>query len=275
MAFTIVDTDYTRPVQAGFFDACAIGGTILLEEITCFKKQVSIPGINFYIHGSNTFVISSDNPLTVLSSAVLGADLRRARYIINHTVDKDYNGNNPEQDLAKVAASLGLEKDVLGMMTSVSITHTFLSHVNHQGLSVATFCTAGIGNPGVAGLPIGKVINQQKYGTINLILLIDGNLTASAMVNAVITATEAKTRALFKANVCLPDGELVTGTTTDSLVVACTGKGQALSYAGTATDLGYFIGRTVSEAIIQGVASYISLSGAGEYVMKSKGKLVN
>ncbi|WP_347489027.1 adenosylcobinamide amidohydrolase [Desulfoscipio sp. XC116] len=247
----------------------------MLEEITCFKKQVSIPGINFYIHGNNTFLIASDNPLKVLSSAVLGADLHQARYIINHTVDKDYNGSNPERDLSKVAAGLGLGKEVLGMMTAVSITHTFLSHVNHRGLSVATFCTAGIGNPGVAGLPIGKVTNRQKYGTINLILLIDGNLTASAMVNAVITATEAKTRALFKANVCLPDGELVTGTTTDALVIACTGKGQALSYAGTATDLGYYIGRTTSEAIFQGVANYISLSGAGEYIIKNKGHLVN
>jgi iron complex transport system ATP-binding protein len=245
-----------------------------LEEVTWFKKQVSIPGINFFIHNNTTFVVSSLRPLKVLGSAVLGGDLRSVRYIINHTVDKGYTGNDPERDLKQVADNLQLGQDVLGMMTAVSVAHTFLTHVNYKGLSVATLCTAGIGNPGVAGLPISKVIDQSKQGTINLILLIDGNLTDPAMVNAVITATEAKTRALFKANICLPGGEPVTGTTTDSIIVACTGRGEKLRYAGTGTDSGYLIGRTVYEAVLQGVNIYISLSG-GEYKLRPKQKLLN
>lgn len=246
----------------------------MLEEVTWFKDHISIPGINFFIHKNKTFVVSSARPLKVLGSAVLGGDLRSARYIINHTVDKGYNGSDPERDLKQVAENLELGHDVLGMMTAVSVTQTFLTHVNHKGLSVVTLCTAGIGNPGVAGLSISKVIDQNKQGTINLILLVDGNLTDPAMVNAVITATEAKTRALFKANICLPGGEQVTGTTTDSIIVACTGRGEKLRYAGTGTDLGYLVGRTVYEAVLQGVSTYISLSGE-EYKLRNKQNILN
>ena len=51
--------------------------------------------------------------------------------------------------------------------------------------------------------------------------------------------------------------------------------GQALSYAGTGTDLGYYIGRTVFEAVLQGVANYISMSGAKEYALNNKSQLLN
>lgn len=221
----------------------------MLEEVSLFKKQVSIQGINFYVHNQTTFLVSFVRPLKVLGSAVLGGNLRQARYIINHTVDKDYDGSDPEQDLKQVAERLQLGNDVLGMMTAVSVTQTVLSHGSHKELSVATLCTVGIGNPGVAGLSISKAPTKNRPGTINLILLINGNLTDSAMVSAVITATEAKTRALFKAKITLPCGERVTGTTTDAIVVACTGSGKPLRYAGTATNLGYLIGRTVYKAI--------------------------
>lgn len=234
---------------------------VLLEELTVFNKQVSIQGISFHVYDQTTFIVNSARSLNVISSAVLGGNLRQARYIINHSVDKDFHGSDPEEDLKQVALRLRLGHDVLGMMTAVSVIHTVLSQGRQNDLSVATLCTAGVGNPGVAGLPASKVQGRYQPGTINLILLVDGNLTDSAMVNAVITATEAKTRALFKAEISLPCGEPVTGTTTDAIVVACTGRGDPLSYAGTATGLGYLIGKTVYKAVLQGVKTYLSVCG--------------
>lgn len=233
----------------------------MFEELTLFSKQVSILGINFYISRGTTFLVSSTDKLKVLGSPVLGGGLTEARHIINHTVDKDYYNDSPERDLEKVAEGLKLTPDVLGLMTAVDVAHTVLSHANQNGFRVITLCTAGIGNPGVAGMHPGEVSVGYKPGTINLIVLIDGNLTRAAMVNAIVTATEAKTRALFKAKVSLPSGELVTGTTTDSIVIACTGRGQAHRYAGTATEIGYLIGLTVYKAVGQGIASYLAVCG--------------
>ncbi|MFZ5649175.1 MAG: adenosylcobinamide amidohydrolase [Bacillota bacterium] len=237
-------------------------------EVQSFNEQVSIRGISFHIYDRTTFVVSSERPLHVVSSAVLGGNLRQARCIINHSVDKDYHGSDPEDDLRQVALRLHLGLDALGMMTAVSVMHTVLSHERQNNLSVATLCTAGIGNPGVAGEPVSRVQSWYQPGTINLILLIDGNLTDAAMVNAVITATEAKTRALFKSRVILPDGEPVTGTTTDAIVVACTGRGDPLRYAGTATGLGCLIGRTVYKAVLQGVKTYFLLCGNEHKLLK-------
>ena len=227
----------------------------MLDGIPVFNEQCSIGGISLFVY-DRTFIVASARPLSVISSAVLGADLRQVRYIINHSVDKDYHSSDPEEDLRQLALCLHLGKDVLGMMSAVSVKNTVLCQERQKDLTVAALCTAGTGNPGVAGLPVGKVQSQYKPGTINLILLVDGNMTDAAMVNAVITATEAKARALFKAKVTLPDGEPVTGTTTDSIVVAGTGRGEPLRYAGTATGLGYLIGSTVYRAVAQGVKNY-------------------
>ena len=65
-----------------------------------------------------------------------------------------------------------------------------------------------------------------------MILLVDGALTPAAMVNAVITATEAKTMTLAEWDVKTPEGEAASGTSTDTVVVACTGRGERAQLRG-------------------------------------------
>ena len=76
------------------------------------------------------------------------------------------------------------------------------------------------------------------HATINMIFLIDAHLTPAAMVNAVITVTEAKTDVLLPRSVLTPEGHRATGTSTDAIVVACTNRGEPLPYAGPATEVG-------------------------------------
>ena len=82
-----------------------------------------------------------------------------------------------------------------------------------------------------------------------MILLVDGALTPAAMVNAVITATEAKTMTLAEWDVKTPEGEAASGTSTDTVVVACTGRGDELRYAGPATPVGWLAARAVRSAM--------------------------
>ncbi|MDS1029254.1 adenosylcobinamide amidohydrolase [Bacillota bacterium LX-D] len=229
----------------------------MLEELVYIHQQIPISGVTLEVPEPNTLLIKADQPLKVASSAILGGHLRTANYILNHTVDLNYGGDDPEKDLQQVAAGLELKKDIVGMMTAVSIKNTLMSCCQIESLKVVTLCTAGIGNPGVAGIPIRQVTNNNCPGTINLIVLIDGNLTEAAMINAVMTATEAKARSLFKKQIKLANGEQVTGTTSDAIVVACTGNGKSIPYAGTATDLGYLIGKTVYESLTKGIDLYL------------------
>lgn len=235
----------------------------MFEGFTTFDQNIPINGISCYLVDERTFLITSVHWLKVLSSAVLGGERRRARHIINHTVKKNYNCDHPDQDLARLAAEIGLDDGVMGLMTAVDVRHTVVRSGISKALAVAVVCTAGTGNVCAAGIPVSTSENAAAPGTINIVVLIDGNLTGAAMVNAVITATEAKTRAIFQAGIRLPDGSMATGTTTDAIAIACTGRGKSHPYAGAATDLGYLVGHTVYRAVEQGLRDYLAAVAAG------------
>jgi adenosylcobinamide amidohydrolase len=88
-----------------------------------------------------------------------------------------------------------------------------------------------------------------QAGTINTIVILDARLTHSAMVNAVIPATEAKTVTLQELNKRTKDGDPTTGTSTDSIVIATTNKGKLFKYAGSVSLPGWLIARAVREAM--------------------------
>jgi len=233
----------------------------MLKELAAFNAGIPVKGVKFYLADENTFLIASRRRLRVLSSAVLGGKRRWVRFIINHTVDKNYNNDHPAEDLARLAEKLDLGEQVLGLMTAVDVRHTVMSTGAKAGLAVATLGTVGVGNACSAGRAIPDQHNVNAPGTINLVVLIEGNLTEAAMVNAVITATEAKTMALFQAGVRLEDGSMATGTNTDAVVIACTGRGKPYQYAGAATEPGFLIGRTVYRSVTRGISDYFKATG--------------
>ncbi|MGQ9557905.1 MAG: adenosylcobinamide amidohydrolase [Desulfurispora sp.] len=266
----------------------------MLVDYPCWLLPGMIPDIYCFLFQQHTFLIAAARPLEVLGSAVLGGERQTARYIFNHTVDKDYASPHPERDLALLARDMGVGEQAVGLMTAVDVRHTVTQLEKHGDLVVAVFATVGVGNlcsagvaapwPPRAGDQHGSLSNRQaagpvtvsspkrwgrvkscgqdgsgRYyspGTINLIVLVDGNLSRPAMVNAVITATEAKVLALQQAGLRLPDGRPATGTTTDALVIACTGRGPLLPYAGAATTVGRMIGQAVHRAVEEGIAIY-------------------
>ena len=82
------------------------------------------------------------------------------------------------------------------------------------------------------------------------------------MVNAVITATEAKTDILQQHGVRTPENQPATGTSTDSVVVACMGRGDLLPYAGPATSVGWLIGRSVRQSLGEAVEHWKQKNGS-------------
>jgi iron complex transport system ATP-binding protein len=201
---------------------------------------------------SEVLIVRSQQPLEVLSSAVVGGGLVRARYLLNRHVHRDYNCAEPAADLVAFARNQGITETFVGQMTAVSLHKARVMTVRADGLTVAVVVTAGLSNTATPGLsppaPSGP-------GTINMIVLIDGRLTPAAMVNAVITATEVKTQVLMARGVRTPEGHTATGTSTDAIAVACTGRGSLLPYAGPVTLVGWLIGRCVRTALEDALAS--------------------
>nr|QNO56227.1 hypothetical protein BCGBNPPC_00011 [Methanosarcinales archaeon ANME-1 ERB7] len=167
----------------------------------------------------------------VLSSAIYNGGFVSAKTILNVNVDKDFNGNAFVL-FDSLFKEIGLaSKETVGMMTAVPMKN---ARIIEKG--VTAIITAGI-----------------SKSTVNIILVIDKNLTQSAMANVIIVATEAKTAAFYDLDVRDEKGDLFTGDYTDSVVVACyeTGEGETKEeiFAGKATE----IGRTIYEIVREGV----------------------
>jgi adenosylcobinamide hydrolase len=211
---------------------------------------LDFPGVTLS-HTAEALVVHSQQPLTVLSSAVVGGGMARVRYLLNRHVHRDYNCLDPVADLVAFARNQGITEAFVGLMTAVSLQKARMITLRATTLAVAAVVTAGSSNATAPGL---SPPAMPESGTINMILLIDACLTPAAMVHAVITATEVKTQVLMAHGVCTPEGYAATGTSTDAIAVACTNSGTPLLYAGPVTLVGWLIGRCVRTALEEAMA---------------------
>jgi iron complex transport system ATP-binding protein len=198
-------------------------------------------GVTFSLD-EDALIVRSDEPLTMLSSAVVGGGLTRARFIINRHVSKDYDQLDPAADLRSFARQRGIDEAFVGLMTAVYMHNAQFHKLQAGAVEVGLALTAGYSNKVSAGITPPADL---RPGTINLILFVQAQLSPAAMVNAIMTATEAKTATLQAWPLYTADGNIATGTSTDAVVVACTGRGPRLPYAGPATPVGAAIARLV------------------------------
>lgn len=213
---------------------------------------LDFPGLVTHLD-RDLLILRSGRPLHCLSSAAVGGGLTDTRVILNRHVDKTYDALDPAGEMCDFARQRGIDGPFVGLMTAVRLDAARAIALREGDLAVVALITAGVRNATAAGLSLPYT---HTPGTINTILLIDTNLSPAAMVNAVITITEAKTALLGERQVRTVDGHLATGTSTDALVVACTGRGPLLSYAGPATPIGWLIGRCVRQALKEALDAY-------------------
>lgn len=207
--------------------------------------ELDFPGIIATL-SPEVLTLRSDKDLHVLASAVVGGGFMHARYIINRHVHKDYLDSDPGSDLRAFAAGHGIPVPFVGLMTAVHLDRARTATLRDNDLTIAAVVTAGLSNPTTPGL---SPPASPLPGTINIILLVNAQLSPAAIVNAVITTTEVKTQLLLERGVRTPKGYAATGTSTDAVVVACTGRGVTLPYAGPATRVGWLMGRVVRQAL--------------------------
>jgi adenosylcobinamide hydrolase len=233
------------------------------------KLNVEIENICVEVK-NQTLIIWSKTPLKILSSALLNGGLVEANGIINVQVpegsgsDKsDMHWSGPEDFLVKAARELRLPNEkVVGLMTAAKMKNVMAFNEKYDDVALAVFVTAGATVAVTAGEPAAsKSSHLQKIGTINIIVIVDGNLTEGAMVEIIKTATEAKTVALRELDIRSRfSGDLATGTLTDSVAVGCSKKGEPIQYAGTFTIIGELIGKCVREGVKKAIFKQENIS---------------
>lgn len=204
-----------------------------------------------------------EQPLQTLSSAVYGGGFGTADGFVNWKVPLHYNCSDPVGDVGRMLEQWDLSASAtVGLLTAAKLTHASITESEGDCFNVFCMATSGTGNAARSGMSR-DVFPAYSPGTINIILFIDGGMTPSAMVNAVITATEAKTAALLDIGIKdHANGRCATGTTTDAIVIGVSQSeryGALHEYAGAATTIGNMIGRVVYETVYESTSTQAEL----------------
>ncbi len=208
--------------------------------------EFSLEGVTL-THAENVLRVGSRTPLRVLSSADIGDDLALTRNVVVMSRGEARDPQALEQKLHGWALQAGIHEPYVGVLTAgnageyVQETET----TPKWQVSVLLFadlmtrCSAGKTRPDDA----------LSGGSIDIIILTDASLSMGAMVSAMVTATEAKARALVEARLTTAEGHVATGAAADSVVVACLSRGERIRQAGSATTMGYLIGKLVHQGL--------------------------
>jgi adenosylcobinamide hydrolase len=199
--------------------------------------------MRYYIKDS-TLVIEGDFEAV---STGLNGGRERVKYLFNKQVPRTFNPPSPQEFIKENALRLGIEGAYFGLLTAVNME--YLQVIEDDYLTA--FVTAGVSN--------GSEF-RAKIGTINIILISKVKLSETALLGAIITATEAKGLAL------LEKGYDFLGTNTDAVIIAYeigpesgseSEKKQEILYAGSSTEFG----KKITEAVIKGVKAGLELRG--------------
>jgi adenosylcobinamide hydrolase len=220
-------------------------------------EQINLASNTKLIVKDNVLAVICDSSLKTVSSAIYNGGHNQVKAVLNVGVPEGYSDLSlhldPLELITSSAAKIGLTKDYLAMLTAAKIKNYSLVSKKEANFSVSVAATAGCSH----GESSGEEMDVQEIaGTINIIVLIDGNPSESCMVAALITATEAKSAVMRDFDVrSRYTGDSATGSITDSVTVASTSSGKTLSLAGPASKLGKLVGscarRAVTEALLK------------------------
>ncbi|WP_440580844.1 adenosylcobinamide amidohydrolase [Streptomyces sp. PT19] len=177
-----------------------------------------------------------------VSSAVLGGGIADRAWILNAQVAHGYRRTDPARHLAGLARAAGAEGPGVGLMTAADVS----ARVGARDGGVRAVVTAGISVRGWAASPEAGAVGGAAPGTINIVAALPVALTDAALVNAVMTATEAKVQALLEA------GLDCSGTPTDAVCVAARAPREGAevhAFAGPRSEWGARLARAVHRAV--------------------------
>ncbi|WP_432127292.1 adenosylcobinamide amidohydrolase [Streptomyces sp. bgisy082] len=230
----------TLPARPSLADAVLLGHT---EQGREWPLLVWVPGPG----------------VRMVSSAVLGGGIGEREWVVNAQVPPGYDRLDPVAHLRELASGAGLSGPGVGLMTAASVADR--RHAVDGGAHAVV--TAGIGVRGWAAAPGVGGVAVPRPGTINIIVSLPVPLTDAALVNAVATATEAKTQALVGL------GADASGTPTDAVCVAAPSTGGdgagsfAEPFAGPRSLWGARLARAVHRATREACAGLLAAERTG------------
>lgn len=201
--------------------------------------------------------LSMKEPLKVVSSAMHNPGIGMYQHFVNRSVSYQYDFLDPHTEMQQFLLQQGFPvENTVAMMTAVFPHQVVVESFEYEGTSIVIAVTAGVGN----AVDITRAFHREDKmhaGTINTWVFVNGELSEEAFYQSMISATEAKTKAIFAENILDPrTGTMATGTSTDSLLIGATQQGIYHQYAGPITPLGTLIGYGVYQVMRKAIAGY-------------------
>lgn len=198
-------------------------------------------------------IFHSPIPLKTLSSSKFTFGNGWFKHFINRYVDEDYiSPKELNRETKKFIRDLGFDPaDSLVTYTSVNLNNRAFEIVHTKLFTLLVVVTAGVAHAVDASLGREHLHEARSdVGTINTWVFIDGKLPDYTFVEAIVTATEAKTKALQDENIKdQVTKTIATGNPTDQILLASTQRGSLLSSARSTSSLGSKIGEIVYQCI--------------------------
>ena len=211
-----------------------------------------IAGVSVEV-GSEAVVVTSGEPLRVLSSAVHHGGFVEARAIVNLHVHKNDPCADASGMIGAFARRVGVPAPWVGLLTGAYTERATQAEEAAAGFHALAVVTVGLSNPVAAGT---SPVAAWVASTINTIVVVDADPEPAALVNAVITATEVKGLALREAGLLAAGGLAASGTSTDAVVIAATGRGPRARFGGPASPMGWAVARAVRAALDRASADW-------------------
>ncbi|MEU1877156.1 adenosylcobinamide amidohydrolase [Streptosporangium sp. NPDC020072] len=186
-----------------------------------------------------------------ISSAMLGGGIGPVGWVLNAQVAGGYSRMDPVAHLLEMAPP----GPGVGMLTAAAVDR--FTTAADGGVEVAA--TVGLRVPTWAAAPEGtpdpELAPMYLPGTINIVVAVPVAMTDAALVNTVMTVTEAKSQALAE------EGFPGTGTASDAVCVAVREEGRAELFGGPRSTWGARVARAVHAAVRQGARDWMGRNG--------------
>ncbi|GHH63209.1 adenosylcobinamide amidohydrolase [Streptosporangium violaceochromogenes] len=181
-----------------------------------------------------------------VSSAMVGGGIGPVSWVLNAQVVGGYSRMDPVEHLLEMAPP----GPGVGMLTA-AVVDRFTEAADGGARAVAT---VGLRVPTWAAAPEGvpdpELAPMYLPGTINIVVAVPVAMSDAALVNAVMTVTEAKTQALVE------EGFPCTGTASDAVCVAVRDEGPREPFGGPRSPWGARIARAVHAAVRRGARDW-------------------
>lgn len=201
----------------------------------------------------------------ISTSKLNGGFSSRFTGVFNHHLSQeniDYLENHDVCDyLIRHCRSLDINSEfTTGLITLAEMNHTSIVTKSFKNIEVTAVTTAGVRTNAVrAGDPASFYEENGRFGTINTVVLTDVNLDYETLLDAFMTATEAKTVALHDLKIPSQySNSYATGTGTDGLCVFSNLESEnTLTNAGKHSKLGELIAGAVTESVKKAIKKQV------------------